>query len=73
MKLRRMSWEGHVTHIGGREARTERWCLNLKEKDHLEALGVDMKIILKWIFKKSVERAWTGLLWLRTGASAGSC
>jgi hypothetical protein len=37
----------------------------------LEALGVDMKIILKWIFKKSVERAWTGLFWLRTGASGG--
>ena len=71
MKLRRMRWEGHVTHSGGREARTEHWCLNLKGRDHLIALGVDGRIILKWILKKSVGRSWTGLLWLRLGASGG--
>jgi hypothetical protein len=71
MKLRRMRWKGHVTHIGGKKARTEHWCLNLKGRDHLEALGVDERILLKWILKKSVGRAWTGLLWLRVGASCG--
>jgi hypothetical protein len=31
----------------------------------LEERVVDGKIILKWVLKKSVERAWTGLIWLR--------
>jgi len=38
------------------------------ERDHLEDIGIDIRIILKWILKKRNEITWTGLIWLRTGA-----
>jgi hypothetical protein len=34
-------------------------------KSHLEDLDLHGKIILKSILKKSVWRAWSGLMWLR--------
>jgi hypothetical protein len=37
----------------------------VKQRDPLEILGVDGRIILKWIFKKSVGMAWTGLIWFK--------
>ena len=35
--------------------RTGFWCGNLRERDHLEDLGVDGRILLKLIFKKCDE------------------
>jgi len=38
---------------GGRgERHTGFWWGNLKERGHVEDLGVDGRIILQWIFKK---------------------
>jgi hypothetical protein len=36
------------------------------ERDHLEELILDWRIILKWI-KMWDREVWTGLLWLRIG------
>jgi hypothetical protein len=40
------------------------WRTNFTGRDHPEDLGVDERIILKWI-----ESTWTRLIWLRTGTS----
>jgi hypothetical protein len=44
---------------------------NLKEGDHLRDPGVDVMIILRWIFRKWDLAVWTGSSWLRTGTVGG--
>jgi hypothetical protein len=40
-------YKGHVAHMGTGEVRTGFWWGGLMERDHLEDLGVDRRIILK--------------------------
>jgi len=38
-----------------REMYVRFWLENLKERDHLEDLSIEQRIILEWILKKWVE------------------
>ena len=46
IKSRKMTWAGHVTHMGGK-LNVCKVLKELKERDHLEDLGVDGGLILK--------------------------
>jgi len=46
-------WHGR----GRGEVHRRFWWGNVRKRDHLEDMGVDMRIILKWIFKK-----WNGII-----------
>jgi hypothetical protein len=36
---------------------------NLRIRDHLGDIGVDGRIILRWIFRKLNAEVWTGSIW----------
>jgi len=57
------------TYGGERKIHTRVWWGNLKDKDRLEDVIVEGTIILKKICEKQDGRAWSGLIWLRRGAS----
>ena len=52
IKSRRMRRAGHAAHTGERRCAYRVLVGKPEEKDHLENLGIDEWIILKWIFKK---------------------
>jgi hypothetical protein len=45
--------------------------VNLKGRDHLEDLGIDGKIILKWMLGKEGGKMRTGYMWLRIETIGG--
>jgi hypothetical protein len=53
------------------EVHTEFWWDNLRERDHLEVLDVNGRIIFKWIFRKWNGEVWTGFLWIRIRTDGG--
>jgi hypothetical protein len=52
------------------EVHTGFWWGNLLERDHLEDLGIDGRIISRWVFKKWDGEGWTGLMWLSVGTGS---
>ena len=69
IKPKSMRWVGHVVPVGGQTYGGLVW--KPEGKIHLIDRGVDGRIILKCILRKQVDRAWTGLIYLKIGASGG--
>jgi hypothetical protein len=47
-----MRWCG-IWRVWGRvEMHTELWWGNMRERDYVKDLGIDGRVLLKWIFKK---------------------
>ena len=42
---------------------------NVKEREHLEDMDVDGRIMLQLVINRQYGWTWTGLLWLRLGTS----
>jgi hypothetical protein len=68
-----MRWVGHVSLMGERRGlyRFFGGGEGLRKSNHLEDPGVDERITLRWIFRKSDVGAWTGSIWLRIGTGGG--
>jgi hypothetical protein len=61
----RMRWVGYVACVWQKTNMFGVLVGKLKERDHLENLGISGRMILNWIIRKEDGRAGTGLIQLR--------
>jgi hypothetical protein len=61
IKSRRMRWAWHVAHMRQKRSAYRVLVGKLRLRDHLEGPDVDVRLILKWIFRKLNWRARTDL------------
>jgi len=58
-----------MQHVWGRgKVYTGFWWGNLRVRNHLKDPGIDVRILLRWTFRKWDVGAWTGSIWLRIGS-----
>jgi hypothetical protein len=50
---------------------TKFWFESLKARYCWEDLGIDRRIILKWLLRNSNGRVWIRFIWLRIGTGGG--
>ena len=70
IKSRRNIWLGHVAAEGRGEVHAGFLWVNLEERDHLEDLDIQWRLILKCSFNKYDRLEW--MIWLVIGKRAGS-
>jgi len=64
IRIRRIIWARDVVRMGKERNVNRISCRNIKERDHLEDLGINGRIRLKLLLKRPVN-ALTGFIWLR--------
>jgi hypothetical protein len=65
------SWADDLAHVV--EIRNVHIILaeNIKERDHLEVVSIDGRIILSFFWKKQGRMMWAAVVWLWLGTSDG--
>jgi hypothetical protein len=61
IKLRRIRWVGHVA---GMVDVKKLLTVRLENKDQLEIVGINRRILLKWLLVKECQGLWTGFIYL---------
>jgi hypothetical protein len=69
IKTRRMRWVLHEACMGEKRNTHKILAAKYERIDYVKDLGVNGKIILKWILGKQGGKIWTGCIWLRIGTS----
>ena len=64
-QTKRMIWPVHVAHMAVMRVHAGFWWGDLRERDHLEDVGLDCRIILKMNLQEVGLGAWTELMLLR--------